>query len=127
MKYTEFSLNGQTLFLLYNGEAMFSLMDTVGENQVEEISKEGRDGFSALCSTLHILAVQGELARRYEGYEKGEIVTREKIAALLSPNDIYAAKSAVMNAMIKGFNCEYKDEDEVIDEVLQEIEKKKEP
>ena len=125
MKYTEYRLNGDVYYLRYNGSAMFDLFDKFGEDFQKEILKSDKAGFNALCEALPILSEQGELSRRKEGYDKGKILTAEDCKTLIGVLDIAPARGAFMECLLAGLRQD-DDPDAVVDEVLQEIEKKTE-
>ena len=75
--------------------------------------------FEALVAGLAIMSQQGELMRRLEGYDKGEMLTEEQLTVRLMPGQLREAQSIVMEAVARGVHCE--SEDEVRDLVLEEI------
>lgn len=139
MKYIETEVNGKPLFLMYNGAAMFDLQERYthevegecGEiheepqNITEVIEQGGKKGFEALCDVAAVLAEQGELYRRFMGYDRAEIMTAKEIAVLATPEDILNLRLAVIKAVILGLKREVDDPNEERDLVLEELNKKK--
>ena len=85
MKMTKFTLQGKTYYLCLNAAALFAIYDRFpeAESAAEPLSASGKRGFEAVCAYLAILGTQGELVRRFEGYDKGEMPT-EGISARCS-------------------------------------------
>lgn len=103
-----FPLGDKTYYLLLNGMALFAIYDKFGTDGsvFDPIDGNGRDAFDHLCWYLGALAEQGELFRRYQGYDKMEIPTQAVFRLLLSPMDIPSAKAAVRAAIMAGFSRE---------------------
>lgn len=134
MKTTEFTLQGKTYHLCLNAAALFTIYDRFpeAESAVEPIFAPGKRGFEAVCAYLAILGTQGELVRRFEGYDKGEMPTEGYFRIMLSPSDEVAARIALHRAIDIGFGREVKDtenqhEDGAVDLGLQELNSKKAP
>lgn len=140
MKYVEIEIGDHTLYLMYNGAAMFALNElhtkiTTDENGqsreeikniLEAIAPSTKAGFYALCEAAAIMAEQGELYRRYMGYDKGKIIKKEELLCTMSPLDTMKLKTAVMKAVANGIKMESpQDENEERDLVLEELNKKK--
>lgn len=134
MKTTEFTLQGKTYHLCLNAAALFAIYDRFpeAESAAEPLSATGKRGFEAVCAYLAILGTQGELVRRFEGYDKGEMPTEGYFRIMLSPSDEVAARIALHRAIDIGFGREVKDtenqhEDGAVDLGLQELNSKKAP
>ena len=110
--------------LVYNAAAHFAAQERYPEGLSEALSAPGGKGFEALCWAVGELSTQGELIRRDMGHDKKEPLTAEYVRLHLKPSELLAAKSAVIEAMIRGLNSG--DEDEEVDEVLAELQKKTE-
>lgn len=125
MREITINIAGQDFYLLYNGAAMYALRDKFGDAKIYEvISHNNYESFSALCDILAEMITQGELFRRWNGYDKGKIVTGATLRVILRPIDIPIAQQAVLDAFVEGMRNETP-EDEDIDLGLQEIESKK--
>lgn len=110
--------------LLYNAAAHFAAAEKYPEGLLAEMCKPGEEGLEALCWALSALSAQAELARRAQGYDKGEFQSPEDIRALLMPKDLIPARKAVLEAVSRGLGDGGEDE---VDEVLLELQKKKAP
>ena len=95
------------------------------QNFVSLITQPTQEGFEALCWAVAELATQGELLRRHMGYEPRELLTAEKVRRELAPHQVTQAISFVMAAVIHGIH-EPSDADDEVDEVLEELQKKRE-
>lgn len=134
MKTTTFTLHGKTYHLCLNAAALFAIYDRFpeGVSVSEPISVAGKRGFEAVCAYLAILGTQGELVRRFEGYDKGEMPTEGYFRIMLSPSDEVAARIALRRAIDIGFGRDVEDtenqhEDGAVDLGLQELNSKKAP
>ena len=134
MKKTKFTLQGKTYYLCLNAAALFAIYDRFpeAESAAEPLSASGKRGFEAVCAYLAILGTQGELVRRFEGYDKGEMPTEGYFRTMLSPLDDVAARAAIRRAIDLGFGREIEDEenqheDGAVDLGLQELNAKKAP
>lgn len=134
MKTTEFTLQGKTYHLCLNAAALFAIYDRFpeAESAAEPLSAPGKRGFEAVCAYLAILATHGELVRRFEGYDKGEMPTEGYFREMLSPMDDVAARAAIRRAIALGFGREVADEetqheDGAVDLGLQELNAKNAP
>jgi hypothetical protein len=127
MKCVKVTISGLELHLLFNGAAMFEIEEQFGSaSELLNIIKEDtKEAFAALCDAVFILAEQGELARRYAGYEAGEIPTKEKLGRVAMPNDILDFKIAVPQAITLGYGREIEPENGEVDLVLAELNQKK--
>lgn len=128
MKTTEYRFHGKTYHLCLNGAALFDIYDRYGTKGfvTDVIKGNGKKSFQATCWFLQKLAEQGELVRRYQGYEHGKFPTAEYFAAMLRPLDVPAAKQAIAEAVAQGFARECSDDSGPVDEGLAELEKKTE-
>lgn len=110
MKMIEYMLAGRTFHLCLNGQALFDAYEKFGYDEfltkhIEGVSKES---FDALCWLLFKLSEQGELVRRWQGFDHGSIAPEQFFRANLKPLEIQAAKDAVLRAVLLGFECEEK-------------------
>ena len=129
MKTVDFAWRGQTLHLLLNGAALFDAYDKYGTDVelLDLVTGSSRKSFQATSWLLAKLAEQGELARRLEGYSAEKQPTAFQLTVLMSPLDVTRARRAICKAVSLGFAMEHRDEDEVVDLGLQELEKKTAP
>lgn len=127
MKAVKITLAGVTLSLAFNGEAMFQIRDDFGSVSalLEMVGQDTREGFAATCRAVALLAEQGELARRFYGYEPERIVTAEEIERLTMPSDMVEMRRAIPQAISLGFGREVQPENNEIDLGLAELNQKK--
>ena len=124
MKTVEFVLADTTYYLCLNGSALFSCYDHLGTDFIEKISGDTKDSFEATCWMLSTLAMQGEIVRRWEGQDKGPMLSSQKAAALLMPQDVVRARESILAAYDLAFQRETATDDEEIDLGLLELQKK---
>lgn len=125
MDMTTYALHGTEYHLLLNGMALFDCYEHFGREKslTELIEGEDRDAYQALVWMLCCFSLQGELARRYAGLDKGAYLEYGRTLTELTPKDIPMAKAAVLRTIVSGFrHPEGRDE---VDVFLAEIESKK--
>lgn len=110
---------------LCNAAAFFALderFDADGGyiHVMTEKAEKGRK-FEALVAGLAVMSQQGELMRRMEGHEKGEMLAEEWLVVHLMPGQLREAQEIVMATVARGVHCE--DENEVRDLVQEEIDR----
>lgn len=110
---------------VYNAEAHFKGVDKYPDGIMEAMQQKGKAGFDALCWLLAEMSLQGELIRKDMGYEPGEVLTEKQIKTHLTIPELNEARGIALSAVVKGLRGDGK-EDEEVDEVLAEIEKKTE-
>ena len=122
-----FRQGGQTWHLLMNGAALFDIYEKFGSKGfvLDHIRGAGRETLEPTCWLLAKLAEQGELLRRYQGYDKGPIPDPERFQLCLSPLDVLRAKRTITMAVQEGFRRD-EDESKSVDKGLLELEKKTE-
>ena len=108
MRTVPVTLGGVTYHLLLNGAALFELYDRFGDtgSLTDHLQGAGREAFENTCFFLAKLAEQGELWRRYLGYDHGPLPVADQLRITLSPLDAAAAKQAVIEAVLAGFRME---------------------
>lgn len=128
MKTVKYEFYGQTLHLRLTSAALYDIYDAYGHDGsvFDHITGSDRTSFDAACWYLQKLAEQGELTRRWEGFEPSEIPSLEQLRLLMTPADLIGAKLALVRAMNLGFGREIEDE-EPVDLGLVEFEKKTPP
>lgn len=121
-----FSCGGVTYHLLLNGEALFDIYEKFGSKGfvLDHIKGNGKKSFGPTCWMLAKLAEQGELLRRYQGYDKGPIPTEDLFRLTLSPLEIPLAKDAIARAVQEGFRRNEGQDNKAVDKGLLELEKK---
>lgn len=125
MKTIKIDLAGKDYYLAFTGAAKYKLEDLCGEQSILELTQpDTRESFGYLCKAVAILTEQGELARRFMGYDKSTYLSAEAIEAILLPKDILIVKTGLAHAILLGYGREIEDEKKEVDLVLQELEKK---
>ncbi len=126
MRTVRFPFEGVTYHLLLNGEALFTLYERYGSegSLTDHIQGMGQAAFAATCVFLAVLGTQGELWRRYQGYDSGPIPTEELFRLGLSPLEVPLARAAITQAIRAGFQREAAAEGREVDVGLLELEKK---
>ena len=127
MKVTKLDFLGHTYHLFYNSEAMLTLQEKFGQGAelVNAINPTTKDGKRILCEAVMVMAEQGELARRYYGYDHSEIPTVEQFQLFSTPRNVFELFGAAVRAITAGYGHEIEaDDGQEIDLVLQELEKK---
>lgn len=121
-----FSCAGVTYHLLLNGAALFDIYEKFGTKGfvLDHIKGNGKKSFGPTCWILAKLAEQGELMRRYQGYDKGPIPTEETFLLNLSPLEVPLAKDAIARAVQEGFRREESPQKTEVDKGLLELQKK---
>lgn len=129
MRTYPYTLNGKTWHLCLNGAALFDIYEKYGDKGfvTDYISGSGKEAFQATYWMLSKLAEQGELVRRYQGFDHGSFPTEQMFRATLSPLDVADAKLAIKEAVRLGFLREEAEEDQAVDLGLLELEKKTGP
>ena len=117
-------MNFDKYHFVYNAMAFFHSQERYPEGLAKELLKGGISGFEATCWALEELSTQGSLFKKSLGYEATEILTAEEAMARISPKEVMGAQLVVLEAVKRGMGVP--DENEEVDEVLLEIQKKKE-
>lgn len=121
----EITVNGEKYPLLMNGAAMFALRDLCGDSPVKAIMEDTADAMQTACRVACVLAEQGELLRRWQGYDPKDMLTPEEMLLSLTPNGVIRLKEAIANAVADGYQRSHEDENQEIDIGLAELNKKK--
>lgn len=106
---------------LCNAAAFFELDERFAEagGYIRALTEKPEHRFGALVAGLALMSQQGELMRRLDGFDRGEILTEEQLSVRLMPGQLKEAQEIVMRAVSRGVHCE--DEDEERDLVQEEI------
>lgn len=108
---------------VYNAAAHFAAVDRYPEGVVNELLKVDGSCFDATCWILAEMAMQGELIRRDLGHDKQEPPSEAHFRTHLMPRDFNKARELILDRISRGLRGDAEEEQEV-DEVLREIEKK---
>lgn len=126
MKGYKYTFDGSDYTLCYTGDAMFDINKIIGdEDTTESLIPETKEGFYRLCKAAAIMSEQGELARRYLGYEPSEMMDEEQIRLLLPPTERVKLYNAVMAAIVLGCDREIKEKNKEVNLTRQKMLKKK--
>jgi len=118
-------INFDKYHYLYNADAHFKAQEKYPDGYFSVLLAGDKNSFDALTWFLAELSLQGELVRRYMGEDKGEYLTEERARHMLSIKQMPEALRIVVTAIKDGLEIEA-DENEEIDEVLMELQKKTE-
>ena len=127
MRTVEFPFQGNVYYLCLNGAALFEIYEHFGTkgSVLDHIGGNGKKPFLAVCWMLSKLAEQGELVRRFQGYDHGTFPTEQMFRTMLAPLDVPRAKSAISEAYRLGFQQEEAPEKKRVDLGLLELQKKR--
>lgn len=128
MKTIPYEFGGKTYHLCMNGAALFDYYEKYGQKGfvTDTIKGTGKKSFEATCWMLAKFAEQGELVRRYQGFDHSKFPTEQYFRAMLKPLDVVSAKNHIEEAVRLGFSREEEEEEKEIDIGLAELEKKTE-
>ncbi len=128
MKTVPFRHKGRTYHLLMNAAALFDIYEKFGSKGfiTDHIRGNNRTALEAISWMLAKLAEQGELWRRYQGFEGGEMPSEEMFLMTLLPMDMLEARRAIEQAVHEGFRMEEGPERSEVDIGLLELQKKTE-
>ena len=124
-KTVECRVQGRKVHLAYTLNAMFDINERLRERELMEVlGGNGRESYPDFCAILRILAENGELCRRAQGYDVSPMLTEEDLAATnLTPKEYLDAKNQAIRAVLLGLGRELPQENEEIDLGLAELEK----
>lgn len=89
MKYgSTYSLNGREYRLLYTADAYFDINEAMGDDFMDKLVSAGRESYETALGCFIILQREGELARRYMGYDAEDIATEDELRRNILPGDI---------------------------------------
>lgn len=129
MKHIDFDFNGKTCALSFTAEALFTVYDRFGVTDdilsATKALEPSAEGWKNCCWLAALMAAQGELQRRRQGYEPQPLVTLEELRTGLMAAESVRLRNAVRAALEQGFarSVEDADEDEEVDLVLLERER----
>lgn len=120
----DFNFRGEEYHLYFNGYALFNAYAKFGadKNILDVIETMDKAGFEATVWLLCELATQGELYRRFLGYNPRPRLDYAKTLVQIQPKELPEIKEAVIAAMNEGFAREA---DEGYDPWLAELESQK--
>lgn len=123
MKFTKWTFDGKDYYLSYNVMAVHQIYDLGIEDLSAAISDRGAKAFEQVCRAAEIMIQQGELIRRYLGYDPGNVIAADTLMWSLGINNDLALRSSMMAAVLDGLKSET-DERQEVDLGLLELQKK---
>ncbi len=119
---------GREYWLVCTADAYFEIIEAYGGEFTNKLVSGGRESMECALGCLCILAREGELCRRYMGYDHAEMMDKEEIRRVLLPGDLRKVVSAVLDTVSAGMRIEVKEKEEEekgpVDIGLAEYEKK---
>jgi len=127
MKVTIQKVSKHTLYLAFDGEAMFIVDEKYGsvKNLMEKLLQTDRESLTTTCEVAAMFAERGELARRYYGYDPSKIIEADDIKRTIQPAQIVELKDSVIKAIELGFGREIENEEKEVDLGLLELNEQK--
>lgn len=116
MKHIDFEFEGKTYALSFTAEALFSVYDKFGFTDdilgTTKAMEPTVEGWVNCCWLAALMASQGELQRRYMGFDPQPMITLEKLRTGFMAADSVRLREAVRAALEQGFTRSTADEDE---------------
>lgn len=128
MKHIDFEFNSRTYALSFTAEALFTVYDKFGvtDNILETTHalEPTAEGWKNCCFLAALMATQGELQRRRQGYDAQPMLSMEDLRTGMMAAESIRLRQAVRDAMEQGFSrsTEDGDEEEEVDLVLRDRE-----
>lgn len=93
----KFQFHGRELHLLYNGNLLYEIQEKYGDeaNVFTLCQDNTRAAFLAACNIITMMCEQGELLRRYLGYDPAETPKLEWFRTCSSYGDVGLIKNAI--------------------------------
>lgn len=113
--------------LNYSIDLMFEVGEKFGNisKALEIVSRNDKSGFEAVCWFALRLAKDGELLRRAQGEDAVPFLGEKELSPRMHPLEFSELREKVVEAIILGYQREFKDENEEVDLVMQELNAKK--
>ena len=115
MKHIDFEFNGCTYALSFTAEALFTVYDKFGyTSDILDTTKAlepSVEGWKNCCWLAALMASQGELQRRHQGYDPQRMVTMEELRTGFMAADSIRLRQAVRDALEQGFKRDVPDSD----------------
>lgn len=116
---------GKEYWLVYTADAYFEIKEQYGTEPFDRLRADDRSGWDCAVGCLLILAREGELCRRYMGYEPLPMLDEETIRRTVLSDGIVNVKNAVAEAILAGMRiANAKKDNKPVDIGLLEFEKK---
>lgn len=115
MKHIDFEFNGRTYALSFTADALFQVYDRFGAcDDILEAThclEPTAEGWRNCCWLAALMASQGELQRRAQGYDKQPMLTAEELRCGVMAADNARLRMAVRRALEQGFHRDIPDPD----------------
>ena len=115
MKHIDFEFNGNTYALSFTAEALFAVYDKFGYTsdilETTKVLEPSVEGWKNCCWLAALMATQGELQRRHQGYDHQRMLTMEELRTGFMAADSIRLRQAVRDALAQGFEREVPDPD----------------
>lgn len=123
MKHIDFAFDGKLYALSFTAEALFTIYDKFGVGDILETThclEPTAEGWKNCCWMAALMAAQGELQRRRQGYDAEPMLSMEELRVGLMATESTDLRAAVRAALEQGFHRDVPppDEDEEVNEVL---------
>lgn len=112
---------------LFNAACYFDAMEKYPDGFFELVMGNGKESLKALCWILQEMSEQAEAFRSYMGYERGEVFNADEALVKMRPLDIANARAVVVYATDVGMHGKGGEDEEELDLVLVELQKKTRP
>ena len=128
MRHIDFEFNGKTYALSFTAEALFTVYDRFGVTDdllsTTQCLEPTAEGWKNCCWLAALMAAQGELQRRRQGYDRQPMLDVEDLRVGFMAAEGTDLRLAVRAALEQGFRRDVPDpdEDEEVNEVLLERE-----
>ena len=128
MKHIDFEFNGRVYALSFTAEALFQVYDRFGAcDDILEAThclEPTAEGWRNCCWLAALMAAQGELQRRAQGYDKQPMLSVEELRTGFMAAENTRLRLAVREALAQGFHRDIPDPDteKEVDLVLRERE-----
>ncbi len=121
------SIDGQERTLNYSIDIMFEMAEKYGNinKALEAMAKDSKEGFEAVRWFALKMANDGELLRRDQGFDKTPLLTEKDVSSRMHPLEYSSLRDAVIDAIVLGYQRDFKPESEEIDLGLMELNAKK--
>lgn len=115
-------------WLVYTADAYFTLNERYGTDFCDKLRPGTREAYDLAVGCLCVLAEQGELCKRFMGYDPVPFLTENEVRRTVLPDGVTAIKDAVIGAVLAGLRIEVEEDgekkSEPVDIGLLEYEKK---
>lgn len=115
---------GITYPLTYNGAATFALWERYGRHATQLLQESTPSGAVCLRGAALIMAEQGELLRRYQGYEPAGIMPDSAVEGITSISGVLQLRAAILEQIVTDIRQNVEAEQKDVDLGLLELQEK---